>query len=113
MTQFEDDVATRELHMLTIDSGVLYHSMANDFGASPDSARHPFNRFRAVSPWADVGQALGQNFGVIESATLVARPRMISVFFVARGSDSRYRLWHAVRQSQGGGRGGRPTTCSR
>ena len=103
MTQFEDVLATRELHMLTIDGGVLYHSMANDWGESRFGDGTLFNRFRAVSPWADVGQALGQNFGVIESATLVAQPRMISVFFVARGSDNRYRLWHAVRQSQGGG----------
>ena len=102
MTQFEDDVATRELHMLTIDNGVLYHSMANDFGTTTTESGSTFNRFRAVSPWGDVQQALGSSLGLVVAATAVARPRMISVFFVTQGTDGLYRLFHTVRQSQGG-----------
>lgn len=102
MTQFEDDVATRELHMLTIDNGVLYHSMANDFGMATTESGSTFNRFRAVSPWGDVQQALGSSLGPVVAVTAVARPRMISVFFVTQGTDSRFRLFHTVRQSQGG-----------
>jgi hypothetical protein len=99
MTQLEDDLATRELHLLAIHSGRLYHSMASNFG--PDTT-YGSNRFNAVSPWGDVGQALGGGFGNIVSAALVAsRPTAISVFFVAE-SGGRYRLWHAVRFSAGG-----------
>ena len=100
MTQFEDDVATRELHMLAIDNGVLYHSMASNFGANTTGFGE---RFRAVSPFADVSVPLGRTFGTIVAASIVGRPRMVSVFFVARGADGMYRLFHTVRQSPGGG----------
>lgn len=101
MTQFEDNLATRELHMLAIHNGVLYHSMASDFGPT-GGAGGGFSRFRSVSPWADVGQALGGGFGDIIAATVVARPASISVFFVAQ-SGGLYKLWHAVRFSANGG----------
>lgn len=105
MVQSGDDVATRELHMLAIDGGALYHSMASDWGATTSgSGSFTFDRFRAISPWADVGQALGVNFGTILDATVVAsRPNAVSVFFVARDGSGRHRLWHAVRFSAGGG----------
>ena len=103
MRQVEEDVSTRELHMLAISNGVLYHSMASDFGpaVSNGGAGVAFNRFRAVSPWGDVGQVLGGGFGNILSAAIVAYPSAISVFFVAE-SGGHYRLWHTVRFSSNG-----------
>jgi len=103
MRQFEDDVATRELHMLAISNGTLYHSMASDFGSTVTNggAGFTFNRFRAVSPWGDVGQVLGGGFGNIVAATLVAQPSAVNVFFVAE-SGGHYRLWHTVRFSSNG-----------
>lgn len=103
MTQFEDNVATRELHMLTISNGVLYHSMASDFGPTVTNggAGITFNRFRAVSPWGNVGQVLGGGFGNIVAATIVGRPTAINVFFVAE-SGGHFRLWHTVRFSSNG-----------
>lgn len=103
MTQFEDNVATRELHMLAINNGVLYHSMASDFGpaVANGGAGITFNRFRAVSPWGNVGQALGGGFGNIVAAAIVGRPTAINVFFVAE-SGGHYRLWHTVRFSSNG-----------
>ncbi|MFD0740132.1 hypothetical protein ACFQZQ_12685 [Lysobacter koreensis] len=102
MRQFDDDLATRELHMLAIRNGVLYHSMASDFGPVTDGSGRMFSRFRAVSGWGDVGQVLGGGFGTITSATVVAQASAVNVFFIAE-SGGRYRLWHAVRFSAGGG----------
>lgn len=102
MTQVDDNLATRELHMLAIRGGTLYHSMATDFGPVTDGNGQMFNRFRSISGWADVGQALGGAFGNITGAAIVAQPAAINVFFIAE-SGGRYRLWHAVRFSAGGG----------
>lgn len=102
MTQVDDNLATRELHLLAIRNGVLYHSMATNFGPVTDGDGRVFNRFRTVSGWGDVGQVLGGGFGNITSAAIVARPSAINVFFIAETSG-RYRLWHAVRFSSGGG----------
>lgn len=102
MTQFEDDVATRELHMLSIKNGILHHSMANNFGPVVSGSGAPFNRFRTVSTWGDVGQALGGGFGNIVAATMVGRPSAVHVFFVAE-SGGLHKLWHAVRFSANGG----------
>jgi hypothetical protein len=102
MTQLDDNVATRELNMLTISNGVLYHSAASSFGTATDGLGTPFKRFNAVSPWADVGQALGGGLGNIVAATLVAsRPTAISVFFVAE-SGGRYRLFSSMRLAGSG-----------
>ena len=103
MTQLDDDVTTRELHMLAIDGGRLYHSMASNFGPFTDEWGFTPNRFRTVSPWGDVGQALGGGFGNVISAAIVAHPAAVSVFFMADSGGGRYRLWHAVRFSSGGG----------
>lgn len=103
MTQLDDDVTTRELHMIVVDSGHLYHSMANGFGPARDDTGFVVgNRFSMISPWADVSTALGANFGNIESATLVTRPSAVSVIFEAENAG-RHRLWHAVRFSANGG----------
>lgn len=101
MTQFEDDVTTRELHMLTVSQGMLYHSLASNFSLATRESGGTFDRFNTVSPWGDVGQALGGNFGTIVAAAIAAsRPTAISVFFVAE-SGGRYRLHHTVRFSNG------------
>ena len=102
MTQLDDDVATRELHMLVIRNGVLLHSMANNFGPATRSTGLTFNRFLTVSTWGDVGQALGGGFGNIISVAMVAQPRAVHVFFVAE-SGGLHKLWHAVRFSANGG----------
>ena len=102
MTQFEDDMATRELHMLSIKNGVLHHSMASNFGPATRSTGLTFNRFLTVSTWADVSQALGGGFGNIVAATMVAGSRAVHVFFVAQ-SGGAYKLWHAVRFSANSG----------
>ena len=94
MTQLDDRLNTPELHMLTIDKGVLYHSMASNFG--PYSAGS--GRFRTVSKWADVGEALGGGFGRIVSVAMVGQPAAINVFFFAE-TAGRFRLYHAVRYS--------------
>ena len=102
MTQDGDDVATRELHMLTISNGRLYHSVASNFSTATTGNGFTFERFNTVSPWGEVSQALGVNFGTIVSTAVAAsRPTAISVFFVAQGSDGRYRLFHTVRFSNG------------
>jgi len=102
MTQVDDDVTTRELHMLTISNGHLLHSMASNFSTATTGSGDTFERFNTVSPWGDVSQALGVNFGTIVSAAIAAsRPTAISVLFVAQGSDGRYRLFHTVRLSDG------------
>lgn len=101
MTQNGDDVATRELHMLTVANGHLLHSVASNFSTATTGAVS-FQRFNTVSLWEDVTQALGVNFGTIVSAAIAAsRPTAVSVFFVAQGSDGRYRLYHTVRFSNG------------
>ncbi len=104
MTQLNDDLTTRELHMMVVDRGRLYHSMASGFGpAHDDNGLVISNRFSSISGWADVSTALGVNFGNIESATLVAsRPTAISIIFEAE-NGGRHRLWHTVRLSTGGG----------
>ena len=101
MVQVDDNVATRELHMIGIASGGLYHAVASNFGPVTSGSNFTFNRFRTVSPWGDVGQVLGGGFGTVVSAAIVARPSGISVLFVAQSGGS-YRLWHAVRFSPGG-----------
>src|SRR6185503_2494118 len=84
MRQVEDNLATRELHMLAIHNGVLYHAMASNWGPVTSGSSSAFSRFRTVSPWGDVGQALGGGFGTIVSAAVVAlRPNAVSVLFVA------------------------------
>ena len=104
MTQLDDDLTSRELHMIVVDHGRLYHSMASGFGpARDDNGAVVANRFSSISGWGDVSTALGVNFGTIESATLVAsRPTAISIIFEAE-AGGRHRLWHAVRLSTGGG----------
>src|SRR5262249_42883843 len=74
MTQIDDNVATRELHMLAIRNGALYHSMASNFGPATDGNGRVFSRFGTTSGWGDVGQVLGGGFGNITSAAIVARP---------------------------------------
>ena len=102
MMQFEDNVASRELHMLAIRNGVLHHSMASNFTTATRSTGLTFNRFNTVSTWGDVGHALGGGFGNIVDAVMVARPNAVSVFFVAE-SGGTFKLWHAVRFSANGG----------
>jgi hypothetical protein len=104
MTQLNDDLTSRELHLTVVSQGRLYHSMASNFGPATDAnGRVITNRFRAISGWADVSNALGINFGTVESATLVAlRPQAISIIFEA-DNGGRHRLWHTVRLSPGGG----------
>ena len=104
MTQLNDDLATRELHMIALRGGRLYHSMASGFGpATNGSGLVVGNRFSTISGWADVGTALGMNFGNIQNATIVAsRPTAVSLLFQAE-SGGRNRLWHAARLSPSGG----------
>lgn len=101
MTQVDDNLGTRELHMLAIRNSVLYHSMASNFGPVTDGFGTVFSRFRTASGCGDVGQVLGGGFGNITSAAIVARPNSINVFFIAE-SGGRYRLWHTVRFSASG-----------
>jgi len=100
MLQQDDDTTMRELHMVAIDHGHLVHSMVTSFSSA--TTGYGF-RFSAFSPWVDVSQALGVNFGTITSAAIVAsRPLAVSVFFVAQ-SGGVYRLWHTVRFASSGG----------
>jgi hypothetical protein len=99
MTQVEDDLATRELHMIAVTNGRLFHAMASDWGPATFGGSS-FNRFGNISRWDDVSQTLGVNFGTITEAAIVARPSAISVFFLAE-SGGRTRLWHTVRFSDG------------
>jgi hypothetical protein len=103
MSQLNDDVNSRQLHMLAISGGNLYHSVASDFGPVTASSSPPstFNRFRSVSPWGDVGAALGGRFRTIRSAAIVGHPTSVSVFFLADAGTGFYKLWHAVRFAAG------------
>jgi hypothetical protein len=103
MTQMGNDVATRELHMIVVDRGHLYHSVASGFGPARDASGFTTtNRFSNISPWTDVGSMVGANFGTIENATIVAsRQTAISILFEAE-AGTRHRLWHAVRFSANG-----------
>lgn len=101
MTQAGDDVATRELHMIGIDGGRLYHAMANRYGTATFDGGSTTERFAGVSQWGDVANALGTDFGEIVDAVVIAsRPTAISVLFVAR-KDGGYKLWHAARYASG------------
>ncbi|HKT61121.1 MAG TPA: hypothetical protein VJQ46_13805 [Gemmatimonadales bacterium] len=99
MTQQGEDVSTRELHMVAIQNGVLYHAMASNF--SPVATFQGMSRFHTMSKWGNVGAVLGGNFGTITSVAIVAYPRAIGVFFVAQLGGV-YRLWHTVRFSADG-----------
>jgi hypothetical protein len=102
MTQLGDDVTTRELHMLTISNGVLYHSLASNFSTATTGSGVPFERFNDVTSWGDVGQVLGGGFGGIVGAAITPSRAsgQVSVFFVAE-SGGRYRLYHTVRYPSG------------
>jgi hypothetical protein len=101
MTQVGDDLATRELHMIVVAKGHLYHAVASDWGpATDENGNVIFSRFRAISQWQEIPQALGANFGTITSAAIVARSSALSVFFLAE-AGGRTRLWHTVRFSDG------------
>ncbi|MET0657620.1 MAG: hypothetical protein ABW110_05615 [Steroidobacteraceae bacterium] len=103
MTQVGDDVTTRELHMIAIRNGVLYHSMASNFSTATSESGSTFLRFSTISPWGDVTAVLGGGFGPVVSAAVVAsRSNAISVLFVAQ-KGTQYRPFHAVRFSSGGG----------
>jgi hypothetical protein len=101
MRQFEDDVTTRELHLVTVQRGVLYHSVASNFSTATTGNGFTFNRFNTVTPWTDVSQAVGNLGNVISAAIVASRPSAVSLFIVAE-SAGRYRLYHAVRFSPSG-----------
>jgi hypothetical protein len=101
MRQVNDDLTTRELHMILVANGHLYHSVASNWGTATDGNGNPFSRFRTVSSWADVEQALGLNYGPVSSAAVVAKPSGISLFFTA-ASGGVYKVWHTQRRSSDG-----------
>jgi hypothetical protein len=101
LVQKDDDVTTRELHLVAIGGGRLVHGMLTNFSEAKDGSGFAFNRFNTVSQWEDLSQVLGMNFGTITSAAIVALPsRAISVFFMAEAGGV-YRLWHTVRFASG------------
>ena len=101
MRQVEDDLTTRELHMILVANGHLYHSVASTWGTATDGNGNPFPRFGTVSSWTDVEQTLGVNYGPISSAAIVAKPAGISLFFTAAAGGV-YRIWHTQRRSSDG-----------
>jgi hypothetical protein len=101
MRQDGDDLTTRELHMILVANGHLYYSIASDWGTVKDGNDNPISRFRAVSAWADVEQAIGVNYGPISSAAVVAQPQGVSYFFTAASGGGRYRIWHVLRRPDG------------
>ena len=102
MVQQGEDATSRELHMIAIANGVLYHATASNFSpVQTVSSSGGFSRFHTVSGWGDVGAVLGGGHGTITSAAVVAHPSSISIFFVAETSGV-YRLWHTVRFSSDG-----------
>lgn len=106
MTQVGDNIATRELHMIVLANGVLYHSMYSNFNTATNESGSTFKRFCNVSPWASVTQALGGTFGDVVSASIVAsRQNAISIFFVAKAGAqfTQFKTYHAVRFSANGG----------
>lgn len=101
MTQVDDDVTTRQLHMIARRNGGLYLSVADQFGTATSESGATSLRFSRVSPWQDVGQALGGAYGQVVSAAIVAsRPAAVSILFVAQ-TGAQYRTYHAVRFSSG------------
>jgi hypothetical protein len=102
MTQFEDDTATRELHMLKVENGTLYHAMASNWSDATASTGSAFKRFNTVSAWADVEPAVGGNFGTVTGAAMFARPRQVHVLLVEKTGNV-FKAWHTVRFSSGGG----------
>ena len=101
MTQLNDDVATRQLHMIARRNGSLYLSVADSFTSTTTESGATFLRFNRVSAWEDVGRALGNTFGTIVSATIVAsRPTAVSILFVAQ-MGTQYRTFHTVRFASG------------
>jgi hypothetical protein len=101
MHQVGDDLQSRQLHMILVNNGHLYYSVANDWGTANDGNGTPFSRFRAVSPWADVEQEIGVNYGPISSAAIVAQPAGVSYFFTAASGGGRYRIWHVLKRPDG------------
>jgi hypothetical protein len=101
MRQVEDDLTTRELHMILVANGHLYHSVASGWGTATDGNGNPFSRFGSVSNWADVEQTLGVNYGPVSSATVVAKPAGITVFLTAAAGGV-YKVWQTQRRSSDG-----------
>lgn len=102
MTQLDDDVATRELHMLMIANSRLFHAMASNWSDATSDTGGTFKRFNTVTQWAEVTPVLGGNFGHIVSAAMVGRPRSINVLFMEQDANRRHKLWHTVRFSPSG-----------
>ena len=100
MTQTGDDVTTRQLHMIEFGGGHLVYSVASRFQDATTESGSKFKRFCDISQWVDLGQQFGGNIGSIVSASIVARPASISIFFVAQ-AGSQYRTFHAVRFANG------------
>ena len=103
MTQSADNIATRVLHVLAVHDGKLLHSVLTDFGAVTDGDTPPFstvNRFRAVTPWAEVQPQWGVDIGHVGNFSAVVKGQALHVFIVAR-TTSALRLWHTVRFNSG------------
>ncbi|MFI5954327.1 hypothetical protein [Cryptosporangium sp. NPDC051539] len=101
MRQIGDDLTTRQLHLIVVSNGHLFHSVASDWGTAHDGNGVAFSRFRAVSPWVDVEQATGVRFGPVSSAALVAQPNGVSIFFTA-AAGGKYRIWRLVQMLPSG-----------
>jgi hypothetical protein len=100
MRQVENNLATRELHMILVSNGHLFHSMASNWGTVSDGNGNPFSRFRTVSLWEDIEQATGVSYGPVSSATIVAQPDGVNIFFTAAAGGV-YRIWHLFRRPGG------------
>ena len=105
MTQVGDNVATRELHMIALYNGVLYHSMASNFSTPTSDPNGNFKRFASISPWASVTQALGGTFSNVVSAIVASRQSADQRVLrrEGRGADTAHKNYHAVRFSANGG----------
>lgn len=95
MTQTEDDVSTRVLHVLALRDKQLYHAVLSDFGPVTQGTSS-FDRFRSVTPWQNIESVLGEDFGDITSFAAVAQGPALQVFAIAKKSNV-YRTWHTAR----------------
>jgi hypothetical protein len=99
MRQSGDDLKTRELHMILVANGHLFHSIASGWADATNGLGTVFQRFSTVSPWTDIGLQLG--LGKIHSAAIVAERAGVSFFVGAADSGGVYRIWHLRRTGNG------------
>jgi hypothetical protein len=101
MTQVGDDLNTRQLNMLTIRDGRLYHSTASEWSEATNFRGNTFMRFKTETAWANVGDAVPIS-GYVTDVAAVAGERQLDVFIVTIDSHGTTQVIHTLRRQSDG-----------